>query len=246
MYEYAIKFIILNNMNISKNIPIYIDKICFEIPQYKELIDLVNNKKYNLCPAKKDYSYNCNELIYINCPNHIPVNFKDDNKIKAEDFQFDISLLIKLRKYLLSYKKDSNFPEKIFLSRKNANKIRNYNEDEVKDVFINMGFAVVYPETLSVKEQITMFNNAKYIVGGSGAAFTNILFCNKNCKCIVFAKSSIPLSIFSTIAYVAGADLRYITEEATIGKRKINSIHEPFEIDINYLKKYLFSWFNLK
>ncbi|MCL2792131.1 MAG: glycosyltransferase family 61 protein [Spirochaetaceae bacterium] len=244
MYEYVIKFLKLQTLNISTEIPVFVDQICLDVPQYRELLELVNKKKYPLLPAHPDYCYITKELYYINCPNYIPVNFIDDNDIKAEDFQFDVSLLMELRNYLLSYSSKNVFPEKIFISRKNANKIRNYNEDEVKEIFLNDGFEIVYPETLSIKDQIAMFHQVKYIAGGSGAAFTNILFCNDHCKCLVFAKSTVPLSIFSTIAHIAGVDLKYITEEATRGKNKIDSIHESFEIDVNYLKKYLSSWCN--
>jgi capsular polysaccharide biosynthesis protein len=242
MYEFAIKFLLLNTINIPENIPVYTDQVCFDIPQFKELLDIMNIKKYPLIAASKDCSYMTKKLYYINCPHIMPPNYIDDNDIKFEDVQFDISGLKKLREYLLPYSSKKSFPEKIFISRKNASGLRKFNEDEVIELVTKFGFEVVYPEKLSIRDQIALFNQAKYIIGGSGAAFTNILFCNEQCKCIIFTKLTYPVSVFSTIAHVVGADLRYLTEETTKGKTKIESFHDPFEIDITYLRKQLFAW----
>ena len=242
LYEFAVKFLLLETLDIPTKIPIFLDQICFQVSQFKNIIDILNTKRYPLMSIGENFCYLTNVLFFINAPNFIPPNFLDINDIKAEDVQFDISLLHKLRKTLLPYSSKKVFSEKIFVSRKNASGRRKFNEDEIIGFFSELGFEVVCLETLSIGDQIAMFNQAKYIVGGSGAAFTNILFCNDQCKCILFQKYCLPLSIFSTIAHVAGADLRYITEEATVGKRKYESLHDEFEIDITHLKNQLLSW----
>ena len=40
-----------------------------------------------------------------------------------------------------------------------------------------MGFEVVRPEALGVVEQISLFRHATVVVGATGAAFANCLFC---------------------------------------------------------------------
>jgi hypothetical protein len=45
----------------------------------------------------------------------------------------------------------------------------------------------------------------------------------------------LPFSAFSTLASIVGVDLRYITEEATLGDKLVR-IHDGFEIDIPLLK----------
>jgi len=241
LYEFAIKFLQLNTINIPQDTPVYIDKICFDIPQFKELLDIMNKKNYPLIAVPNDCSYMAKKLYYINCPHIIPPNFINDNNIRSEDMQFDISALKELRDYLLPYSSKNSFPKKVFISRKNASGLRNFNEDEIIESLTEFGFEVVFPEKLSFRDQIALFNQAEIIIGGSGAAFTNILFCNDQCKCIIFAKSCLPLTIFSTIAHVVGVDLRYITEEATNGKDKIQSIHDPFNIDMTHFKNLLFT-----
>jgi hypothetical protein len=114
VFEFAIKFHKLKELNIPLDVPVLIDQVCFEIPQYKELFDLINTKGYSLIPAEEMCQYNINDLYYINCPNFIPPNFVNNNDIRADDIQFDLDALCDFRKFLLTYSSNNNFPKKIF------------------------------------------------------------------------------------------------------------------------------------
>jgi hypothetical protein len=244
LYEFAIKFILLKNLNISTKIPILVDEVCLKIPQFNELFNIVNKKKYQLIPVSMECDYMAKELYYINCPMLIPPNYVDGNDVRPEDVQYNVSLLKELRNILLPHSSEKIFPEKVYISRKYASETsgrRRFNEDEVTEFFIRLGFKVFFPENLSIGDQIALFSQAKYIAGGSGAAFTNLLFCNEQCKCIIFSKSYLPISIFSTIAHIVGMDLRYVTEEATKGKRP-GPLHDAFKIDITYLENFMMTW----
>lgn len=111
---------------------------------------------------------------------------------------------------------------------------RKFNEAEVIDVLQNFGFETVFPEELSFSEQISLFSHADFIIGGSGAAFTNLLFCNTSCKVIIFAKNTLPFSGFSTIASFVGFDLVYLTESSSYGEKNDN-LHDSFVINTNKL-----------
>lgn len=104
-----------------------------------------------------------------------------------------------MRDKLLLFKSNLATPKRIFLTRKSTKK-RHYNESEVWGVLKEYGFEVVAPETYTFCEQMALFNNADYIVGGSGAAFTNLLFCHSGCKVICFRSIRNYSPIFSTIA----------------------------------------------
>ncbi len=241
LYEFIIKFRILEKLKIPAEIPVLIDSVCLEIPQFQELVDMVNHKGRRIIAVNKKHSYALNELYYINCPNLIPPNLVNDHEILPEDVQFDTSLLQDLRNYLLPFSSGRKFPSRIFISRKNASGRRTFNEEEIIKLFSGYGFEVVYPETMSIRDQIALFNQAEYIAGGTGAAFTNLLFGSDTCTAIVFNKTRLPFSGFSTIAYISGVDLRYITEEATQGNQLKNT-HDSFEIDLLHIQKLLQKW----
>lgn len=64
--------------------------------------------------------------------------------------------------------RDGN-PKRIFLS-----------ERELQLRLASMGFEIVLPETMSVDDQIRLFNEAEVVVGHTGAGFANVLYCPRN------------------------------------------------------------------
>jgi hypothetical protein len=66
---------------------------------------------------------------------------------------------------------------KLYLSRRNANRRKLKNEDDVFAALLELGFEMVFPEDLSIQEQADLFRQASVVAGPSGGAFTNIVFC---------------------------------------------------------------------
>lgn len=74
---------------------------------------------------------------------------------------------------------DSTFPstERIFVSRRHWQSERaiDYYE-ELEALVADLGFVVVYPETLSLAEQALLFSKARIVVGEDGSALHNVIF----------------------------------------------------------------------
>ncbi|MCS2304982.1 glycosyltransferase family 61 protein [Bacteroides ovatus] len=124
-------------------------------------------------------------------------------------FVFDCHLTLQMRDKLLLFKSNLATPKRIFLTRKSTKRgiIMNLKFGEYLK---NMGFEVVAPRNIHFCEQMALFNNADYIVGGSGAAFTNLLFCHSGCKVICFRSIRNYSPIFSTIANIVDVKMRYL------------------------------------
>src|SRR5699024_2625575 len=89
------------------------------------------------------------------------------------------------------------------------------------------GFKAVFFEDLNVHEQIYLMQNADFVVGASGAAWTNVIFANPRTKCLTWLGSVWrDFSVFSTLAEIAGADLNYLRYES-----KSTYFHEDYVID---------------
>ncbi len=68
-------------------------------------------------------------------------------------------------------------PEKIYVSRQDARSIRRLlNEVALIERLRAMGFAIVLPSTLTAAQEVTIFRNARLIVGPFGAGLYNTLF----------------------------------------------------------------------
>jgi len=71
---------------------------------------------------------------------------------------------------------------KLYLSRGNARFRRLLNDQEVVELMLDAGYDIIYPDQLSIGEQVSLFSEASHVVGVHGAAFTNIVFMSPGAK----------------------------------------------------------------
>ncbi|MBI5971506.1 MAG: glycosyltransferase family 61 protein [Deltaproteobacteria bacterium] len=229
------KFNLLNEMHVPKSAPLLVDDVVADVPQFKELLDFFNAEGREIIYLKKGYGYKIKRLYYLSFINVIPPNYKDVDAADFTDFQFDTRGIDFLRNKLLRLRGPANHPKRIFLSRQNASRLRRYNEDEVINVFKKYDFEVVTLESWSISEQVSLFNNAEFIAGATGAAFTNIIFCSPNCKILCFQPKRNDISAFSTIAKYLRLDLQCLGDDED-GRR---DIHVNFTIDVDKAQRVL-------
>jgi capsular polysaccharide biosynthesis protein len=244
LFEILIKFEKIDSLNIDNDIPLLVDKVCLDVPQYSELLSLLNKMGRNIIHLSKGKRYLVHNLYYFSCPNIIPPSFVEENSVKAEDFLYDLSSLQYLRKTLLQVNRETNFPKRIYISREKASQTsqrRKFNEKQVFKVLEKHGFKAVFPEDYTIVDQIALFNNADFIAGGSGAAFTNLLFCKKSCKVICFTNYKLPFSIFSTIASFVGFELLYLGDDSKNIDNMTNH-HDSFTINTVRLNTIVSEW----
>lgn len=237
--EVIAKFEVLSKLSIPTEVPLLIDNICLHVPQFRQAIELFNKDHREIKWVKKGLRYKVEFLYHIKCPNIIPPNYHQILKIKANHNLFDFTTLEFVRKNVLKkLPKDYKGYKRIFLSRKNASARRTYNEEDVIKLVEKYNFSIIYVEEKSLEEQAAIFNEAELILGPTGAAFTNMIFCKSTCKIICFTNYAIDLSIFSTIANLIGIDMQYIYDK-TLTLDSNSNIHSSFNIDLLQLEEAL-------
>jgi hypothetical protein len=120
---------------------------------------------------KRDEVLLCNSLVM---PTHT-----------APSGHFRDEVLSGVRTTLLSAFGDSAYNgggERIYISRRAANRRRVVNEDEIAPVLNNFGFRTVYAEELSFPDQVKVLSGAKYLVSNHGAGLTNMLFMKDSAR----------------------------------------------------------------
>ena len=127
--------------------------------------------------------------------------------------------------------------KRIFLCRKE--KRRRYNEDDVFECIAPFGFEKVYLGDLSFDEQLAVVHQAEWIVGPTGAAWTNLIFCQPGAKCLCWmAEEFGDFSAFSTIAHLVGADMQYISYKT--GARSTDELYrKDYAVDVSKIAKWL-------
>lgn len=204
--------------NFSK-FPLLVNEDAIRIPTFRETLKkFANNLEILL--LKNDQTYQINHLIYIDSPSIIPFNLRK-NVPYLVDYSFLSSESIQyLRDIALSQTqarthKDTTLPKKVFFCRKTGN--RNYNQDEVSQYLIQLGFENVYMEDFSFDQQVAIAQHAQWIAGPTGAAWTNLIFCQEKTKCLCWMAAEYrDFSAYSTIAGIVGADLLYVQYSANV------------------------------
>lgn len=244
MYENLIRLIYLDKINIPTDIPIIIDRKTISIPSCKKIFDiLTEGSDRGTLTIDDDKLYHFKKLYYIDHINKLPTH----SIISSEDSLavYSRNAIITLREKLIKYKSEKKFYKRIFISRKNS-KRRQYNEDDIYEILKKYDFIKIFPEEYSFEEQISIFNNADFIVTGSGAALTNLLFINQNCIIICFGRSSYnekkETPIFNTIANINGGSFFYFPRKNKID----NNIHSNYIIDSKDFEYTLINILNLK
>lgn len=111
-----------------------------------------------------------------------------------------------LKKKFLTKKFKSLKFNNIYISR-NDSKYKHLryceNENELISFLKQKKFKVIEMSNYSLKQQAYIFNKAKCIVSIHGAAFANMVFCNKNCK-IIEIKTSTTNKLMGSLARDVG------------------------------------------
>jgi hypothetical protein len=156
---------------------------------------------------------------------------------RAEDFLIAPEAVKLLREAFLPFALQDNMELNqpyIYISRSGGSHRLITNEAEVIDVVKKLGFTIVYPGKLSFTEQITLFSNAKVIIGPTGAGMANIIFAKADCKIAVLAAATKNANyyLFAQLAQYLGQLITYVAGKPS----QPYEIHSNYNIDVSLLR----------
>ena len=132
--------------------------------------------------------------------------------------------------------KQTTGSEFIYVSRKGRRVLTN--EEEMIDILKSLNFTILKDEPRTVVEQMTIFNNAKVIIGPHGAAFANTLWCKPGTHLIeLFPKSYFP-PYYRFLSKVLGLKYAAIFEE-NVGETHFSGLNDDLYIEASRIKKAL-------
>lgn len=119
---------------------------------------------------------------------------------------------------------------RIFIKRNSG--IRNItNACEIEELLVARGFLVVEPELLTHAQQVELFSNADVVVGATGAAMVNLIFCKPAAKIIIMIPIYRHTSYWywQNIACAVGNRVNYVLGKIT--RTAESRIHSDFQIN---------------
>jgi len=219
--------------------PILISEQALKIPSIKTFI-LAANLKRKIIYLSSTRSYKIAKLIIFTPPNYLVPNLKNEAQYKIEDNYVHRVSFNYLRAVGLSINKrpfPAFLPKRVFLARKQF--IRPYNQDEVEELLNKHQFTSVFLEDLDFKQQIALMNNADVIIGPTGAAWTNLIFCQVNTKALCWMANEYgDLTCFSSLATLAKVDLSYITYDNG-AKDSRETYYMPYKVNLKHIEQWI-------
>jgi len=105
------------------------------------------------------------------------------------------------------------------------------NEQELEEQLAPRGFVPVYPERLSFSEQFRLFSGAEIIVGATGAAMANLVFCPPTARVVICisAHRGHSFGYWQNLACAVGNRVHYVLGP-TAGS-SASGIHSDFRVD---------------
>ena len=219
-----------------RNYPILVDEVVLRIPQYRSALECINKVGHSVIKIEQDQKYLVKDLVLPSPNVWMPINVYDRKQMRSADFMISDTVLSNIRDAVGVWQKRPAW-RKIFVSRKNTQAVRLKNEREVRELFAQNDFEIVYTEEMTFREQIECFGQAKCVVAATGAALTNIIFCQPETLigCIIPAQDK--FCMYSTIGYILG--LKSLFLDAEIVELTPYPASDTFVLNIDYVKKYI-------
>jgi capsular polysaccharide biosynthesis protein len=156
-------------------------------PNLMASIPLAVGSEVTLHLLRPDASVRVGVLHNVSPSGYVPFSLRPQSEVPFSHGVFSPSalgeMIGRLRDSVASPPPGEPRP-KLFVRRRT--KVRRLdNEEEIEAALVARGFVAVAPERLSLPEQVAMFSNAAMVVGATGAALTNVMFCRPDCPMVV-------------------------------------------------------------
>jgi hypothetical protein len=231
------RLMIVNNFPHIRNLPLIIDA---DMPsQHLESLELINENQHpiimlpanHFCRVEKLYFPSSLSIIHNN--HYSPVEYDQDMIYSPEAINFVREFF---RKKIIGNSKIVS-RRKIYICRKSTYRhLRN--ADQVEMLMREFDFEIVHPETLTFRNQVKLFVEARIVVGQGGAGLANLLFVPSGCEVIVLINNDKVnnFNMFHGLASILGLNLKYLLGRS-IPKDDYPGIHNDFSIDVNLLRE---------
>lgn len=216
---------------------ILVDESCKHIQSMAESLGVFTKLlNFKIIYLNKHKTYKVKKLYFINEVNKVIFNqFDSKNNHFPLYYYRQNSLRSMALKFQNIYFNDNFYPEKVYLERKGSHRIAQ-NQRDLLNKITDRGFKNIDLITKSIDEQVNIFYKAKTLIGTTGAAWTNILFCKANSKVIIFMPNNYKaFSFYSEMAEMLSVNLSYLYYENGDNEHSKSN----FTIDLQQLDNFL-------
>ena len=197
-----------------------------------ESLRIVVGDKRRILAISTGASVKVEHLSITSVTGYVPFERRSNRLKNHSHGRFSPYALLSLRQCLQERlgAPSSPFIRRVFIKRNSG--IRNIiNAREIEELLVARGFSVVEPESLTHAQQVVLFSNADVVVGATGAAMANLIFCKPTAKIIIM----IPIYRYTSywywqnIACAVDNRVNYVLGKTT--RSAVTGIHSDFQIN---------------
>ncbi|WP_201580287.1 glycosyltransferase 61 family protein [Psychrobacter sp. Pi2-52] len=243
LIEIAPKLLILDNVCLKKHHidTILVNECVKKNENYFHILvkSSAHLKNINIVYVDPNEAILLKSVFFLNTFNQTVYNFREKSGNYGTTTIYNKNSL-KLLKDTLSFgisTENHEKYEKIFILRNEETvskyNNRSYNQDEIFKFFEEEGFTGIYPDKLTFNEQINIFNNANFIIGPSGASWSNLVFCQDKIRAISWLPRNLEnFDTYSTLAYLKNINMQFAKYDTSS-----DDIHSSYIIDLEDIIK---------
>lgn len=240
MFEILSRLAYVDGRDEYRDFPILMDAGALAIPQMKDMFDRVNVYRHPVISVSEYERVHVRQLVYVSRNVWIPPGMRRGIAAGAEDYRLSRSVADHIRDRVLDQSlqaKRTLAGRKIFLSRRDCKVQRLENMEEIEQIFVESGYQTVFPGEMSFEEQVAVFHNADVVVGVTGAAFTNIVFCHEGAQVGMIFSDNDPAYDFANIANMV--KVKFIALGADLVKKGEQISLETFSLNPEKCRRFI-------
>jgi capsular polysaccharide biosynthesis protein len=209
-------------------------------PNLLKLIELMNPEKRRLIVLKDFHLYKAKEMVYLSDVSGLQdvYNGKRDPENTALHGEA-IATIVDRIKHQMAPSMTSPW-RKLYIRR--VGRYRGLlNENKIEEILVDRGFELVSLEGLSLAAQIRLFSQASCVIAPTGAALTNMVWCQPDTKIgvLVGEHEAMPMEIWSQLGQIPRCDVSILPCKRVPGATNTFSIHDDYKADIDLFEIWL-------
>jgi capsular polysaccharide biosynthesis protein len=108
------------------------------------------------------------------------------------------------------------------------------NEQELIHMLRANGFEIVNTARMTLEQQIEMFSQSQLVVAPTGAAMTNLMFCQSGSRALILVAETAQsnLNIFNHLGEAIGVEVSYCLGDRAFNRQDMFTVHDDFSIDV--------------
>lgn len=205
-------------------------------PNLHKILKLVMGNKVEIVQIDDDVVYDCNDCIFLGALSRM--YDRDSGEMQIDDCVIEPMYIFQAREIIFNQLKINRKLKpwrRLYLLR-GDNKMRALkNEPHLVAELIRRGYEIVNLDNMDFISQVELFNQAIEVISPSGAACTNLMFCQPKTQFTIlnFSHENANLYVFNQLSDIFDIQTQfYLGRQIRTLPEKID-IHDPFEIDID-------------